>query len=488
MSECGGINEVDVSANEFGESVFRAVLVVMRQKLQIVSRSGVAHFQEYIVAGWENPTSNFYFYSIDGGGALSKFRFMLKSHINSNRDGIVFPSFLASRFWPVLFLILGLLVGPLLSASATENDDRYFQIYGLIEQGDTLSKGGQTEKAKAKYVEAEKALKELKQLYPTYNPKLVAARLTYLADKIAVIAKPPVTAVEANTATQTAAGVKAVVSGQPQVKLLDAGAEPRKVFRIQTKAGDVQKATMTVQISMGMNAPDMPGGQIKMPAMKLKMVATTKSVSAEGDINYEMLLEDVEVVSDASVMPQMADAIKESLKGVKGLVVAGTITERGFSKKVEAKIPSGVDAQSRESLEQMKQSFANTAFLLPEEAVGVGARWEIKDKVKAQGMTIDQATKHELISVAGDVLTTKSSITQSAANQKIAYPLMPTLKVDMTKMTGTATGSTTVDVAKIMPLKMSSHDQSEVNMAMNAGGKKQMMTTKTDTNISLEGE
>lgn len=436
----------------------------------------------------ENPTKNFHRNSIDGGGALSKFRFMLKSHSNSNRDGIVFHRLSASGFWPVLLLILGLVIGPLLTAHGTENDDRYFRIYGLIEQGDSLSKGGQAEKAKAKYVEAEKALKELKQLYPTYNPKLVAARLTYLADKIAVLAKPPVTAAEANVTSEPAAAVKAVVPGQPQMKLLEAGAEPRKVFRIQTKAGDVQKATMTLQISMGMNAPDMPGGQIKMPAMKLKMVATTKSVSAEGDINYEMLLEDVEVVSDASVMPQMADAIKESLKGVKGLVVAGTITERGFSKKVEAKIPSGVDAQTRESLEQMKQSFANTAFLLPEEALGVGAKWEIKDKVKAQDMTIDQATKYELISVAGDVLTTKSSITQSAANQKIAHPFMPTLKVDMTKMASTATGSTTVDVAKIMPIKMTTDEQSEVNMAMNAGGKKQMMTRKTDTNISLDSE
>jgi len=413
---------------------------------------------------------------------------MLKPHICSSCSTVVLHRSNISGFWPVLLLMIALLGGCLLPASANENDDRYFKIYGLIEQGDSLSQGGQNEKAKAKYVAAEKALKELKQLYPTYNQKLVAARLTYLADKIAVLSKPAATAVETNEASQSPAALKAAVPGQPQVKLLEAGAEPRQVFRIQTKAGAVQKATMLVKISMAMNAPDLPANPIKMPTTKLKMVATIKSVSAEGDINYEMLLEDVEVIGDAGVMPQVVDAMKESFKGVKGMVVVGTMTDRGISKKVEAKVPAGADAQARGSLEQMKQSFANAAFLLPEEAVGIGAKWEIKDKLKSQGMTIDQTIKHELISVEGDMLTTQSSITQSAANQKITNPLMPTLKVDMTKMTGTAKGATTVDIAKILPIKMTTDDQSEVNMALNAGGKKQAMTMKTDTNISLESE
>lgn len=413
---------------------------------------------------------------------------MLKTHNTSSRGVVAVQGFLPRNFLPALAWCGALLLLlTWLPVSASENDDRYFKIYGVIEQGDAAAKAGQVEKAKTKYIEAEKSLKELKQVYPTYNPKLVAARLNYLAEKIATLSKPPV--VEEVVAPESKpAGVKATIPGQPQVKLLEAGAEPRKVFRIQTKAGDVQKATMTVKVSMGMNMPDMPSSPIKMPAMKLKMVTTTKNVSAEGDINYEMLLEDVEVVSDASVMPQVVEALKESLKGVKGLVVAGTMTERGFSKKVEAKIPAGADAHSRESLEQMKQTFANTAFLLPEEAIGVGAKWEVKDKLKTQGMTIDQAAKHELISVEGEVLTTKSAVTQSAANQKIASPMMPTMKVDMTKMTGTATGITTFDVAKIMPTKIATDDQSEINMAMNAGGKKQTMTMKTDTNISLESE
>ena len=449
---------------------------------------GTLIVREHIAAGLENPTKNFHRNSIDGGGALSKFRFMLKSHINSNRNGIVFPPFLASGFWPVLLLVLGLLVGPWLSVSATENDDRYFRIYGLIEQGDNLSKGGQTERAKAKYVEAEKALKELKQLYPTYNPKLVTARLTYLADKIAVLAKPPVVAMEANVISEPAAAVKAIVPGQPQVKLLEAGAEPRKVFRLQAKPMDTQKSKMTAKISMGISAPEMPGQTMKMPAINMSATVTTKSVTAEGDVNYELVIEEVGVASDSDMPPEVAEGMKSSLAAMKGLVIAGTVTDRYYTKKIEAKIPPGTDAQTREGMEQMKDSFANTEFMLPEEAIGVGAKWEIKEKAKKQGMTIDQVTRHELVSVAGDSFATKSSTTQSAANQKIPNPIMPTLKADMTKMTGSATGTSTADLTKILPSQATSDEQVEINMAINAGGKKQVMTMKTETRATLESD
>ena len=127
-------------------------------------------------------------------------------------------------------------------------------------------------------------------------------------------------------------------------------------------------------------------------------------------------------------------------------------------------------------------------IIVPEEAVGVGAKWEVKEKIKTQGMTTDQTTQHEVVGIEGDSLVMKSSTTQTAANQKISSPMMPTLKVDMTKMTGTATGTSTVNLAKVFPGKAISDQRIEVNMAVNAGGKKQVMNTKTETHSTLEAE
>jgi hypothetical protein len=52
LAERGGIDEVEVAANDFGKAVFGAVAAVAREQLQV----GVAHCQKYIAAGQGNPT------------------------------------------------------------------------------------------------------------------------------------------------------------------------------------------------------------------------------------------------------------------------------------------------------------------------------------------------------------------------------------------------------------------------------------------------
>ncbi len=383
-----------------------------------------------------------------------------------------------------LFLVIGVL---LLATTANASDDRYYRIYGIIEQGDALAKAGQRDKAVAKYVEAEKGLREIKQYYPNYNPKLIAARLSYLTEQIAVLSKPPVVEIPTDS-TSGAATPTAVVPGRPQIKLIEAGATPQEVYRLKAETGDKQIANITAKISTGMSAPGMEGEMMNMPAIKMKATLTIKDVTTGGDVNYEVRVDEVDVVAEASVPAPLVEGMKASLAGMKGLVIASTVTDRLLNKKVEAKIPPGTDAQTRASMEQMKESFANPEFILPEEAIGVGAKWEVKEKAKTQGMTIDQTTTHELVSIEGDTLIVKSSTTQSAANQKIPNPLMPSLKVDMTKMTGSATGTSTVSLKKILPVKATSNERAELNLSVNAGGQKQVMTMTTETRSTLETE
>ena len=67
----------------------------------------------------------------------------------------------------------------------------------------------------------------------------------------------------------------------------------------------------------------------------------------------------------------------------------------------------------------MKGSFAHLAVPLPEEAVGPGAKWEVRMPIKTQGMTIDQTATYEVVSLEGERLATKSAVVQHAANQKV---------------------------------------------------------------------
>jgi tetratricopeptide (TPR) repeat protein len=74
-------------------------------------------------------------------------------------------------------------------AAAQSPDERYVQIYNLIQQGDGLNQGGNHRQAAERYIEAQQALQQFQRVYPAWNPKVVNFRLGYLSDRLAALAK-----------------------------------------------------------------------------------------------------------------------------------------------------------------------------------------------------------------------------------------------------------------------------------------------------------
>jgi hypothetical protein len=376
------------------------------------------------------------------------------------------------RFCGPLVLVLLLGVWP---ARADGPDDEYLQIYGLIQTADELNADGKAAPAKTKYLEAKAALTSFQTNYPYWNVKLVSYRLNYLAQKVAPPAEKPPIVAEGATQTSTM-----------QVKLIEAGAEPRKVLRLHPKPGDKQTLDLSLKMAVETKVGEMEPPATKLPEIKMSLEATVKSVADNGDITYEMVMGDIGVSEEPGAAPMVAEAIKSALAGVKGMSGSGTTSSRGFSKGFEFKAPSDSNPQARQVVDQMKDSFTEIAALLPEEAVGTGAKWEVKLPIKSQGMTIDQTSTYELVSLEGEIFKTKSTIVQQAANQKIQNPAMPGIKVDLTKMTGKGNSERTFDLSKLLPTAGTGRVHTETAMSMNMGGQKQAMTMKMDMDVRIE--
>jgi hypothetical protein len=372
-------------------------------------------------------------------------------------------------------LVLALLLG-VWPARADGPDDEYLQIYGLIQKADELSADGKAAPAKAKYQEAKAALTSFQTNYPDWNVKLVSFRLNYVSQKVAALAeKPPETKAAAQTSTT-------------QVKLLEPGAEPRKVLRLHPNPGDKQTLAFSMKMAMETKVGEMETPAMKLPVIKMSLEVTVKGVAENGDITYEMVMGDIGVSDEPGVTPQIAEVMKSAFSGVKGLSGSGTISRSGFSKGFEFKAPPDSNPQARQVVDQMKEFYTELAAPLPEEAVGPGAKWEVKMPLKTQGMTIDQTATYEVVSLEGESLTTKSTIVQQAANQKIQNPAMPGIKVDLTKMTGTGTSERTFDLAKLLPTAGTGKVHTDTAMAMNMGGQKQAMTMKMDMDVQFEAK
>jgi len=373
------------------------------------------------------------------------------------RSGIKFSAILA-----VLLLGLGLC-----SMAAETPEEEYLSVINLIDQADVAAGNGRADSAQTKYLEAEKRLIALKRASPTFSPSAVTYRMKYLAGKIV---PPP-----AKTSTPDATRI-----GDVQVKLISAGAEPRKTLRLHPQAGDKQSLGMTVKMVMEMGtAPAM-----KMPAMQMGLDVTVKGVTG-GDIAYETTVSEASVVDDPDAAP-MAAAFDAAMANLKGMTITGVTTDRGVAKEAHFKMPANSDPSVQQTMDQVKTAMAQVA--LPEEEVGVGAQWSVQRKFKTQGMMVDQAETYEVTALEDDNVTLKTGVTQTTANQKIENPSMPGKKVDISKLETKGTGTATINLGKLVATAGTGEMHTEMSMGMDMGGQTQTMNMKMDVTATIESK
>ncbi|MHC4537188.1 MAG: hypothetical protein ACYS6K_24845, partial [Planctomycetota bacterium] len=161
------------------------------------------------------------------------------------------------------------------------------------------------------------------------------------------------------------------------VKLLDAGAEPRTALRYKFQANQSEKIVMEMSMAMAMETGGQKQPETQVPVTQMTMTIDSKEVSAEGNLHYEFELEQVEVLPKPGINPAMVNAMKQKTSSMQGMRGSATVTSRGFTKDNEIKLPAGIDPQMKQSIDNMKQSMNQMSAPLPEEPVGIGARWQV---------------------------------------------------------------------------------------------------------------
>jgi hypothetical protein len=241
---------------------------------------------------------------------------------------------------------------------------------------------------------------------------------------------------------------------------------------------------MTIKAEMATQMGEAQVPAMKVPPITMTVETTVKEMTADGDIKYDTLITDASAADAPGTMPQLLEATKAQVATLKGKTGSGTVSSRGITRKSEMKAAPGAAG-----MDQMGEYLSElTAAALPEEAIGVGAKWEVRKTAKSQGLTMTQTTSYQLVSAEGEKLIAKATMTQSAPRQKIDAPGMPGMKVDLNKMTGSGTAEFNFDLSQIMPSAGNMQMHSEMAMSGAMGGQKQSMTMKVDTTITLEAK
>ena len=280
---------------------------------------------------------------------------------------------------------------------------------------------------------------------------------------------------EAETPAPTKAAPKPAAAGV-EVKLLAAGAEPRAGLRYKPQAGTQVEFSTSIVTEV-----ESPMGAMTIGPIKTTVRATFGTPTKAG-IPVQATITDSVLEADAA--NPFAAQMRSGIEEMKGTAIRGTLSPHGRWTAAPAVDAAGPDAPAggtpatREALaSQMVMIF----LPLPAEAVGVGGRWTVRTKVRANRVEQTALITATLVEVTGSRIQVRYTETRSAKDATMEANGM---KIEIPSIDGKGSGTATLDLALCGVVKNAG--SVEVDMVMNMMG--QELTNSSVTKSTSEAK
>jgi hypothetical protein len=257
-----------------------------------------------------------------------------------------------------------------------------------------------------------------------------------------------------------------------RLELVDPGAEPRAPFRYKFHVGKREKMAMDMKMQLAMEMPNTGKVNVALPTMQCSFSIFRKQVTDDGDLAYEFTTLGMDMLNDAPVKPEIASKLRADLKQLKGLKGHAVVTSRGLTKSADYEVPSGINPQIAQSLENMRQSIRQIATPFPLEPVGQGATWKTTSIIKTKFFSLTQIASYSLVSIKGSRVTIQVQIEQRAPTQVVKLDgAPPDVKTTLDSYQGRGSGQSTVNLERITPVA-DSQVEAEGSFSAEQGGEK----------------
>lgn len=265
---------------------------------------------------------------------------------------------------------------------------------------------------------------------------------------------------------------------EPNVKVLDKGADPKKKLRYQVADGTVETLVLVQSRSQAVIGQK----SRSVPASKLTIALTAKGKTAAGDRDWSYEVKDATVESNDPAGAAFAKQVQAELKKVVGLNGTFVVTDRGYLRKVEPAKPAGQDPTTAQFAEGLGESMQVAYAPLPAAAVGVGARWEHSFDVRQSGIMVKLVTRYEVVSISGDEVKLKTTQSQNAGKQMIDAGGGQKIEISNYKLD--ATGTITLNLKHLAARE--SKNESQGSMMLEGLGKA-AKEVKITTSVLMTG-
>ena len=274
------------------------------------------------------------------------------------------------------------------------------------------------------------------------------------------------------------------VGSPPTVTLASPGAEPRMRLRYKPVAGSKESMTMTMTMGLSMSMDGMSMPAMDMPVMKLTADTGVTSVAANGDVTYDVAFTGMTAEPGPGMDPSIAAMVQGSADSIRALKGSITMSDRGINKTSTMNVDQITDPMAKQLLASMSSSLEALSMPMPEEAVGVGAKWEVRQAIKNAGAQMFQRITCELTSLDAQGATIRTSVEQTIPAQTVTNAALPGATMNVEKGAGTSAGTLALRFNSVVPTSEAS-GSTAMAMALDMGGQTQRMSVETKLKVSV---
>jgi hypothetical protein len=212
----------------------------------------------------------------------------------------------------------------------------------------------------------------------------------------------------------------------PTVEVIDPGDEPRAPLRYVLTPATSTTSTQSIDQFIRQVGEDGFGNSNRAPTIDLGLRLDVLDVQPDGTARITFAFTSVEADGNGSAASEaQARAIESALADITEMTGETTITNRGVQLSGSLQIPEGFPDNVKALLEQFENQVASATPALPEEAVGVGARWRATTELTLGGITSQQRYEYTVESIDGGTAELSVKLLQTAKPQDFDPPGAP---------------------------------------------------------------
>jgi hypothetical protein len=241
--------------------------------------------------------------------------------------------------------------------------------------------------------------------------------------------------------------------------LVAPGLPPLKPLRYAAVKGT--KTTLELAIESRLEA-----GEIKSasPGLVFTLEVAIDDVTADGSMKTTTTIQDL--TTRATRDQPGGGHVLDEAETIKGLAITATLSPDGRLTDVK---PNLADKKLSEAaaaqITQLAVALPQLAMPLPTAPVGIGAKWRSSRALApASTLALTAVTTIDITAITGPVVTFVMTSTVHGADQTVTQD---SVSVDVKAITGTASGTGTIDLSK---LALAGKLGAELHMTMTAGG------------------